>query len=394
MLERLSQGELPAKHHLALRGPGGQLRYEWCLTRQGFDGPFTISYHEHRPQALEAAGDPLYIPLTVPPAAASESGSSQRPGFARRHYRTTELASEQNGGFTPLLYNADLVLGCRKPLRDDPSYQLNAGADELWFVLSGKGTVRSLLGDLDFQAGDYVCIPKGILHRLLIDTTEPQHFLSLELHEGVAIPRAFRNAVGQLRMDAPYCHRDFRRPRFEGPCDEGIRDVWVKSGEVRQRFLYAHNPLDVVGWDGSVYPWAFPIRNFQPRVSSVHLPPTWHGTFEAAGALICSFVPRPLDFHPDAVPCPYPHSNVDIDEVLFYVDGEFSSRLGVGRGSLTHHPRGVPHGPHPGRYEQSLGVKHTEEVAVMLDCRLRLLSTRSALEIEDPGYEASFRGKA
>jgi homogentisate 1,2-dioxygenase len=146
----------------------------------------------------------------------------------------------------------------------------------------------------------------------------------------------------------------------------------------------------VVGWDGSVYPWAFPIRNFQPRVSAVHLPPTWHGTFEAAGALICSFVPRPLDFHPDAVPCPYPHSNVDIDEVLFYVEGEFSSRRGVERGSLTHHPRGVPHGPHPGRYEQSLGMQRTEEVAVMLDCRLRLLPTRAALEIEDTSYDASF----
>lgn len=380
MLERLCFGDLPAKPHLALRGPDGQLRYEACLTRQGFEGPFTIAYHEQRPQALQAAGDPLFAPLA----------GEARPGFARRHYRTVALASQQAGDPIALLYNADLVLGCRKPTRDDSSYQLNAGGDELWFVLMGRGTVRTPLGDLDFQAGDYVCIPKGLLYRLLIDAREPQHYLSLEFGEGVGIPRAFRNSVGQLRMDAPYSHRDFKRPRFEGPRDEGLREVWVRSRETRQRFLYGHSPLDVVGWDGSVYPWAFPIRNFQPRVSSVHLPPTWHGTFAAEGALICSFVPRPLDFHPDAVPCPYPHSNIDIDEVLFYVDGDFSSRLGVERGSLTHHPRGVHHGPHPGRYEQSLGARHTEEVAVMLDCRLPLLPTRAALELEDNAYEASF----
>ena len=167
----------------------------------------------------------------------------------------------------------------------------------------------------------------------------------------------------------------------------------MKAGPLRQRFLYGHNPLDVVGWDGSVYPWAFPILNFQPRVSSVHLPPTWHGTFDAGGALILrSFVPRPLDFHPQAVPCPYPHTSVDMDELILYVDGDFSSRLGVSRGSLTHHPRGVPHGPHPGRYEGSLGARRTEEVAVMLDCKARLLPTRSALAIEDRSYEASFRG--
>jgi len=389
VLERLCFGDLPAKPHLALRAADGQLRYEHCLTRQGFEGPFTIEYHQHRPQALQAAGDPLFAPLGEAPPGTDRAGSL-RPGFARRHYRTAALASEHSGVPTPLLYNADLVLGCRKPTRDDASYQLNAGADELWFVLSGRGCLRTPLGDLDFQAGDYVCIPKGILYRVVIDAHEAQHYLSLELLDGVGIPKAFRNAVGQLRMDAPYSHRDFRRPRFAGPRDEGVREVWVKSGETRQRFLYGHSPLDVVGWDGSVYPWAFPIRNFQPRVSSVHLPPTWHGTFEATGALICSFVPRPLDFHPDAVPCPYPHSNVDIDEVLFYVEGEFSSRRGVERGSLTHHPRGVPHGPHPGRYEQSLGMQRTEEVAVMLDCRLRLLPTRAALEIEDASYDASF----
>jgi homogentisate 1,2-dioxygenase len=390
VLERLACGDLPSKHHLALYSATGQLRYESCLTRQGFEGAYTIAYHEHRPQALEALGDPVLLPLA---AAQGEPGQPPRLELSRRHYRTDHLATERSeGGATPLLYNSDLVVGCRQPTHDDAAYHLNADADELWFVLSGRGTLRSALGDLEFQEGDYVCVPKGVLYRLIIDGPQPQRYLSLELFGGVGIPVAFRNPVGQLRMDAPYCHRDFRRTRFEGPRDEGLREVWVKAGPLRQRFVYSHSPLDVVGWDGSVYPWAFPIRNFQPRVSSVHLPPTWHGTFDAGGALICSFVPRPLDFHPEAVPCPYPHTSVDMDELIFYVDGDFSSRLGVSRGSLTHHPRGVPHGPHPGRYEGSLGARRTEEVAVMLDCKARLLPTRSALDIEDRSYEASFRG--
>jgi len=393
MLERLAFGELPAKHHLALHAASGVLRYESCLTRQGFDGAYTIAYHEHRPQALEAIGDPVFLPLDGSGPQSGGAGPPPRLELSRRHYRTDYLPTDRaEGGATPLLYNADLVVGCRQPTHDDATYHLNAEADELWFVLSGRGTLRSALGDLDFKDGDYVCVPKGVLYRLIIDASEPQRYLSLELYGGVGIPAAFRNPVGQLRMDAPYSHRDFRRTRFEGPQDEGLREVWVKAGPVRQRFVYGHNPLDVVGWDGSVYPWAFPIRNFQPRVSSVHLPPTWHGTFDAGGALICSFVPRPLDFHPDAVPCPYPHISVDMDELIFYVEGEFSSRLGVSRGSLTHHPRGVPHGPHPGRYEESLGARRTEEVAVMLDCKARLLPTRSALAIEDRSYEASFRG--
>jgi homogentisate 1,2-dioxygenase len=385
VLERLACGELPPKHHVALYGPGQALRYEACLTRDGFEGGYTISYHEHRPQALRAVGDPIVIPL-----GAAGSGPES---LARRHYRTPDLPTgAQLGQATPLLYNNDVVIGCRRPDRDDATYQMNASADELCFALSGSGTLRTPLGDLEFGAGDYVFLPKGLLYRVLCAPGERRHWLSLELSAAFGIPGHFRNPLGQLRMDAPYCHRDFRRPRFGGPHDEGLREVWIKSGETRQRFAYAHNPLDVIGWDGSIYPWAFPISNFQPRVSSVHLPPTWHGTFDARGVLICSFVPRPLDFHPNAVPCPYPHVSAEMDEVLFYVAGEFGSRLGVSRGSITHHPAGVPHGPHPGRYEASLGAQRTEEMAVMLDCKARLAPTAAALSIEDSAYEASFQG--
>jgi homogentisate 1,2-dioxygenase len=383
MLERLAFGELPRKHHLALRNPEGHLRYESCLTRKGFDGPYTISYHEHRPQALRSLG-----PAVLEPLESIERGQ-RGAGLTRRHFRTLALGPGQLER-TPLLFNTDLVLGCFRPTQNGDAYRLNAGADELSFVLHGSGVLRSALGDLEFGAGDYVFVPKGLLHRFVFGAGDAPHLLFMEFAGGVGIPQRFRNPAGQLRMDAPYSHRDFVRPRFEGPKDEGLREVWVQRGVERQRFAYEHNPLDVVGWDGCVYPFAFPITRFQPRVSSVHLPPTWHGTFEAAGALICSFVPRPLDFHPEAVPCPYAHTSADVDEVLFYVDGDFSSRLGVERGSLTLHPGGVPHGPHPGRYEASIGAKRTEEVAVMLDCTSRLSVSTQAAAIEDANYENSF----
>jgi homogentisate 1,2-dioxygenase len=168
--------------------------------------------------------------------------------------------------------------------------------------------------------------------------------------------------------------------------------VAVRRGGAVQRFRYRESPLDVVGWDGCVYPWAFAIERFQPRVGAVHLPPIWHGTFDAPGVLVCSFVPRPLDFHPDAVPCPYTHTSDEMDEVLFYVQGDFASRKGVEQGSLTLHPAGMPHGPHPGRYEASIGKRHTDEVAVMLDCKLPLVPTRAAQSIEDADYDRSFLG--
>jgi homogentisate 1,2-dioxygenase len=384
MIERLAFGDIPRKHHVALKSAEGALRFEECITQDGFEGPYTICYHERRPH--EHLPAPVEHHFRLPEAV--------HGALHKRHYKTQALP--RSGGAPldarlPLLFNRDVVLGVAFPDRDDPVYFADSDADTLIFVHEGKGLLRTLLGDVPFEQYDYVFVPRGLLHRFLPDPSVPQHWLTMELTGGLHLPKQWRNPVGQLRMDAPYCHRDFRRPTFVGPMDEGIRELVVKRNGAFHGFSVPSSPLDVVGWDGTTYPWAFPILNFQPRVSSVHVPPTWHGTFASRGSLICSFVPRLVDFAPDAIPCPYPHSSVDVDEFLFYVRGNFTSRKGVGPGSVSFHPAGIPHGPHPGSYEASIGSKETNELAVMLDCLLPLTPTTVAAGIEDPNYMQSFR---
>ena len=387
MIERRCVGQVPLKHHIALRDGHGRLLHEECLTRDGFEGPYSILYHQGRPHTAVSA--PVPHGFAVPAAA-----DAARP-LGKRHYRTQDAKMRSGAPIdarTPILFNDDIVLSVLFPDAPDPVYFANGDGDDLFYVFAGGGLVRSLLGDLRFSAGDYVFIPRGLLHRFEPDAGVAQHWLSIECLGGLSLPRQWRNPAGQLRMDAPYCHRDFRAPEFRGPLDEGIRQQVVKRGNSFHGFDHDHAPLDVVGWDGSVYPFAFAILAFQPRVGLVHLPPTWHGTFAARGALVCSFVPRPLDFHPEAIPCPYPHSSVDCDEVLFYCRGQFTSRRGVGPGSVSHHPAGIPHGPHPLSYEGSVGGKATDELAVMLDTEKPLRATAAALAIEDLGYEKSFVG--
>jgi homogentisate 1,2-dioxygenase len=383
MIDRMQLGVVPPKHHVQLR-ENGELRFEECFTRDGFDGPYTIMYHLRRPHTHRLA------PAThgwLPPAPAE----GERP-LAKHHYRANEIdrsPGPQIDRRTALLFNADVAVGVAFPSAPDPVYSANADGDELIYIHQGGGVLRSLLGDVAFAQGDYVFVPRGLLHRFIPSAT-PQHWFWMELAGGLHVLQQFRNPAGQLRMDAPYSHRDFKRPVLAGPTDEHLRDLVIKRDNRWHGFSYVDSPLDVVGWDGTVYPWAFPILAFQPRVSSIHLPPTWHGTFGARGALICSFVPRPVDFHPDAIPCPYPHSNVNCDEILFYCDGNFTSRRGVGPGSISHHPMGVAHGPHPGSYEKSIGATRTDELAVMLDLYRPLSVTAAALAVEDAGYQDSF----
>ncbi|MGV8041295.1 MAG: flavin reductase [Thermoanaerobaculaceae bacterium] len=278
-----------------------------------------------------------------------------------------------------------------RPDRDDATLVANADGDELTFVHEGAGRVESPLGVLDFEPGDYVFVPRSLLHRWRLD--RPAYLLTIEARSWVDLPRQFRNPVGQLTMDAPYSHRDFREPRWPegGPATLGApREALVYRQGRLSRFEHAHDPFDVVGWDGQVWPYAFPIRAFQPKTGLVHLPPTIHITFAGQGFVVCSFVPRVVDFHPEAIPCPYPHSSVDCDEIIFYAAGNFTSRRGIEPGSVTLHPVGVPHGPHPGRYEASIGTTRTSELAVMVDTFSPLGVTAHARAVEDGGYNRSW----
>jgi len=382
MLDRMQLGDVAKKHHIQLRGPAGELRFEECFTRDGFDGPYSIFYHQRRPHLHRVA--PAKHGWAAPVAAPDRA-------LAKRHYKSFEL-SEKTGpqidARVPLVFNDDVISGVAFPNAEDPVYIADGDADQLIYIHRGGGILRSQLGDVVFAQGDYVFVPRGLLHRFL--PNGPQYWFWFSMTGGVHIPKQWRNEVGQLRMDAPYSHRDFKRPQFTGPTDEGLRELVVRRAGKWHGFTMEDSPLDVVGWDGTVYPWAFPILAFQPRVSSVHLPPTWHGTFAAKGALVCSFVPRPVDFHPEAIPCPYPHSNTHCDEIIFYAEGQFTSRKGVSSGSISHHPMGVPHGPHPGSYERSIGTQRADEVAVMVDLFQPLSVTPAAEGVEDPGYQDSF----
>ena len=382
-MQRLAVGQLPEKHHIAFRNAEGNLFWEECLTRDGFDGPYTIAYHQHRPHE-QMPQDGVAHGWAKPEAT---------PFLLRKRHLETpalpEVAGPPIDTTVPLVFNEDVVLGLVRPTQPDPVYRSNVDGDDLYFIFEGSGLLRSALGDVRFEQDDYVYVPKGVVHRFVPDDG-PQRWLSMECRGGLHLLKQWLNEVGQLRMDAPYCHRDFRLPDFQGYLEEHIRTHVVKRGDAFHAFELRHTPLDVVGFDGAVYPWAFPILKFQPRAGLVHLPPTWHGTFGARGALICSFVPRVVDFHEQAIPCPYPHSSVDVDEFLFYVRGNFTSRRGVGPGSISLHPKGLPHGPHPGAYEGSIGHRETNELAVMLDTLRPLQITAAAVGIEDEGYMASF----
>lgn len=384
MIQRLVQGTVPRKHHLQLKDASGHLHWEHCITQEGFEAPYTITYHRHAPHRQS--------PTTTTHGFAGPRTPVSRQDLLKRHFLSQSLGPSTKGPLDarlPMLFNADVTLSVLKPGADDDAYFTNADGDDLFYVHEGGGTLRTLLGDLDFGPGDYVYVPRGILHRFTLKPG-PQWWLSIECRGGLHLPKQWRNGVGQLRMDAPYCHRDFKLPTFRGPLDEGLREQVVKRGDAFYGFTTKESPLDVVGWDGTVYPWVFHILDFQPRVGLTHLPPTWHGTFAARGALICSFVPRPVDFHPEAIPCPYPHSSIDVDEFIFYCKGNFTSRRGVSPGSMSYHPAGIPHGPHPGAYEASIGHKETSELAVMLDCALPLQMTAAAAGLEDAKYHASF----
>jgi homogentisate 1,2-dioxygenase len=375
-------GLLPPKRHTALRGEDGALRYEELVGNKGFTGPSSLLYHLRLPTAVKSVR--AFRDL----AWETEEDRTLR----HRHFRTGPLETGPSAVLDrlPLLFNADLALQMVRPQKEDAFFYRNGQGDEIVFVTEGEGVLESSFGLLPFRSGDYVVIPRGVLHRYRLAPCG-QRFLVIESRGAVSTPRRYRNEYGQLLEGAPYSERDFRRPEGLEPHDEtGDFRVIVKSANSLTEIVLAHHPFDVVGWDGYYYPWAFNIHDFEPKVGRVHLPPPVHQTFEGEGFVVCSFCPRPFDFDKDAVPAPYSHENVMSDEVLYYANAEFMSRKGIEYGSITLHPDGLPHGPQPGKTEESIGAKWTNELAVMVDTFKPLRASRQALPLEDEGYSLSW----
>ena len=375
-------GTVPRKRHIAFRGKDGRLQPEELMGNEGFTGPSSLLYHLHQPTQVKSVR--LLKDLEWKP--------EPEPLLRHRHFRTGQLEAGPSIVLdrVPLLFNAEVALSIAQPQRRDPFFYRNGQGDELVYVSEGAGVLQSLVGELPFRTGDYLVIPRGILHRYDFEPG-PARCLVIESSGYIRTPKRYRNEFGQLLEHSPFSERDIRRPEKLATHDEkGEFRVLVKKDNRLTEMTLAFHPFDVVGWDGYYYPWAFNIHDFEPRVGRVHLPPPVHQTFESDNFVVCSFCPRPYDFDPEAVPVPYNHSNVMSDEVLYYASSEFMSRKGIEHGSVTLHPDGLPHGPHPGRTEASIGEKRTDELAVMMDTFRPLRVSAAALAIEDAEYHRSW----
>jgi homogentisate 1,2-dioxygenase len=378
-------GEVPRKRHIKMpRDPSKSFRgegiaYEHVVTTAGFDRAYSITYHLRPPtrvRKVELAG---YVNLEE---------VKERP-LKHQHLKTQDLArgGDPIRGRVPLLFNEDMTCWRSRPGEPQKTLYRNGGADEVIFVYDGRGTVETQYGKLPYRQDDYIVIPRGTTYRLVADDVNREDYLILESHSPVRLPHRYFNPDGQLMLGAPYYERDFHGPSELLTIDqEQDTEILVKDGPRLTRTVIAQHPFDVVGWDGFVYPFTFNAMDYEPLTGTVHLPPPYQQTFECRGFVICTFAPRYLDHHPQAVKVPYVHSNTEADEVLFYVRGNFSSRKGVASGSISHHPAGIPHGPHPGTIAASFQHQRTEELAVMFDTEKPLKTTPQALKIEDPNY--------
>lgn len=379
-------GDIPQKRHTQYRKPDGSLHHEEVMGIHGFAGIQSILYHLRPPTAIRRLG---LVPTEPIPY---EASGPLRP----RHLRSTPLprGGDAIGGRVPLMGNNDVVLYVARPTEPMTYWYKFAHGDDVLFIHEGTGQLESQFGRLRYRPGDYLVIPTGVIWRLLPDADVDQRMLVVESYGHVTPPKRYINNYGQFLENSPYCERDIRPPDELVTHDEmGEFEVRIKARDQVTCFVYDHHPLDVVGWDGHLWPFAFNIEDFEPITGRVHQPPPVHQTFEGPGYVLCSFVPRLFDYHPLSIPAPYNHSNVDSDEVLYYVEGDFMSRKGIERASFTIHPNGIPHGPHPGTYEGSIGKTRTDELAVMVDTFRPLRLTRHALEMEDDGYVYSWLPK-
>jgi len=376
-------GSIPHKRHTVFKKPDGSLYYEQLFGTIGFDGMSTNSYHEHRPTMVKEIRDSY----SVKPEIALENHL--------KSYRLKGFQVAPQPDFLDsrkcILMNSDVQIILAAPqesLRD--YFYKNSDSDELLFVHEGSGVLRTHLGNLKFSYGDYLLIPRGIIYQIDFDTEVNRLFI-VESRRPIYTPKRYRNWFGQLLEHSPYCERDLRRPEeLETHDEKGEFLIKIKKqGEIFE-MVYASHPFDVVGYDGYNYPYAFSIHDFEPITGRIHQPPPVHQTFETDAFVVCSFVPRKYDYHPDSIPAPYNHSNIDSDEVLYYVDGDFMSRNDIEKGHISLHPAGIPHGPHPGAVERSIGQTETEELAVMVDTFKPLMVTKEGLAIADDTYHKSW----
>lgn len=376
-------GKIPHKRHTTFKKPDGSYYYEQVFGTIGFDGMSSLLYHEHRPTQVKE----VLKSYDVSPKIAVEKNmlSLGLKGFS------VPPKADYLESRTPVLVNSDCHIVLASPtesLRD--YFYKNTDCDELIFIHEGSGTLRTLLGNIEFSYGDYLLVPRGMIYQIDFNTKENRLFI-VESFRPMYTPKRYRNWFGQLLEHSPYCERDIRRPQnLETHDEKGDFIIKVKKQGMIHEYVYATHPFDVIGWDGYNFPYAFSIHDFEPITGRVHQPPPVHQTFETDAFVVCSFVPRLFDYHPESVPAPYNHSNIDSDEVLYYVDGDFMSRNNIERGQITLHPAGIPHGPHPGAMERSLGVKDTAELAVMVDTFKPLKVTEAAMNILVKDYHKSW----
>ena len=373
------QGQITAKRHTQFRKPDGSLYSEELVSTEGFSSLYSLVYHCHPPTLVKEIGEPY----SIAPKAAIEKNLQNRSFLT---FKTTPV-DDYLKSRVYTLFNNDVYLASAAPRKSMTDYFFkNADADEVLFIHEGSGVLKTVYGQIPFEYGDYLVIPRGTIYQLHFETEQNRIFIT-ESFSPIRPPKRYLNQYGQLLEHSPYCERDIKLPELKETFDEkGDFKVLIKKQDMIFPYTYATHPFDAIGWDGFQYPFGFSIHNYEPITGRVHMPPPIHQTFEGHNFVICSFVPRLYDYHPLSIPAPYNHSNVDSDEVLYYVDGDFMSRKHVERGMISLHPKGIPHGPHPGTVEKSIGKLETKELAVMIDPFYPLKITQAAMEMEDPGY--------
>jgi homogentisate 1,2-dioxygenase len=377
-------GKIPHKRHTVFRQPNGNLYHEELFGTEGFAGVSSLVYHLYPPTIVKSMGEPY----SVRPEIATEDN------LQNRSYLGFDIAPEADyiQSRKVLFANNDLQIGMAAPSKSANDYFFkNADADEMLFIHKGSGVLKTMYGKLDFKYGDYLIIPRGTTYQIQFDTAENK-ILFVESFSPIETPARYRNQYGQFLEHSPFCERDFRMPYdMETHDEKGEFLIKIKKRGLIYPYVYETHPFDVIGYDGCSYPYAISIHDFEPITGRIHMPPPIHQQFQANNFVICSFVPRLYDYHPDAIPAPYHHSNIDSDELLYYVDGDFMSRNDIQQGQITLHTGGLPHGPHPGAIERSIGKKETNELAVMIDPFKPVQITKAALEIEIKDYYNSWQ---